>query len=80
MPAGAQFDDSVPESLQFLFDNFGEAALVTKELCLAEESLTAIPRILRFLAFTGLWVCSPPYRLTRRQARWPCRDTCGVWV
>ena len=47
VPAGAQFDDSVPESLQFLFDNFGEAALVTKELCLAEESLTAIPRILR---------------------------------
>ena len=47
VPAGAQIDDNVPESLQFLFDNFGEAALVTKELCLAEESLTAIPRVLR---------------------------------
>ena len=38
----------VPPSLQFLFDNFPEkVVLVTKELCLADESLSAIPRVLR---------------------------------
>jgi len=38
----------IPPSLQFLFDNFPEkVVLVTKELCLADESLSAIPRVLR---------------------------------
>jgi hypothetical protein len=33
---------------QFLFDNFAERVVfVTKELCLAEESLSTIPRVLR---------------------------------
>ena len=34
--------------MQFLFDNFAERVVfVTKELCLAEESLSTIPRVLR---------------------------------
>ena len=76
MPAGAQFDDSVPESLQFLFDNFGEAALVTKELCLAEESLTAIPRILR--RFTVLQTLDLSGNLFRKNGE--IHTTSRVWT
>jgi len=47
---GANLGDKqdVPPSLRFLFDNFSdEVIFVMKELCLADESLSAIPRVLR---------------------------------
>jgi len=38
----------IPPSLQFLFDTFPEKVVfVTKELCLADEALSAIPHVLR---------------------------------